>query len=399
MRNKYIFRLCALLLVLSFLSVTSYAQSQYTIEKGDTLGGIAKKFGIKVQDIKNANGIQNDSITAGKILIIPDPGSTPTQAPSGQPTGEQGITASANINVEPESESLEDISIDFRNTDIRDILNVISNFSNKRILYIGQPQKISITASVVSYIKALNLITEKANNLSYLVDNDVVIVGPKDRLQNTFIYEELATKLKLSNLNAQQLIEVTDSLGIETRSVKVNKKDAHILLIEATPRNIAYAMLVSRMIDKKEYFSKDDKGNSVLNKVELSFKNINANDFEAVLQKLNIKASIVTKPDDLSYAMAVGSKDTITDVSNIFQNLETTKNDSAESMLEVSKYKPENINAKAAYDAVSANTFGAHVILQSGTSPSELYIVGTQDQCQNCIDALKEADIASTPKS
>ncbi len=44
----------------------------YTVQSGDTLSGIAKKTGAKLQDIRNANKISDDArIRVGQTLFIP----------------------------------------------------------------------------------------------------------------------------------------------------------------------------------------------------------------------------------------------------------------------------------------------------------------------------------------
>jgi len=43
----------------------------YIVEKGDTLYGISKQFGISVQNIKDANNMTSDTITVGQVLKIP----------------------------------------------------------------------------------------------------------------------------------------------------------------------------------------------------------------------------------------------------------------------------------------------------------------------------------------
>lgn len=45
--------------------------TKYKVRKGDTLGGIAHKFGMSVRNIKSANGLRSDSLKVGKVLIIP----------------------------------------------------------------------------------------------------------------------------------------------------------------------------------------------------------------------------------------------------------------------------------------------------------------------------------------
>jgi len=53
----------------------------YTVRKGDSLGVIAQKHGVKVSAIKKANGLKSDNIIAGSKLVIPGGKklSTPTE--------------------------------------------------------------------------------------------------------------------------------------------------------------------------------------------------------------------------------------------------------------------------------------------------------------------------------
>lgn len=43
----------------------------YVVQKGDILGRIANKFGVKVADLKKANGLTGDKIVVGQKLVIP----------------------------------------------------------------------------------------------------------------------------------------------------------------------------------------------------------------------------------------------------------------------------------------------------------------------------------------
>lgn len=60
------------------------AEEFYTIQQGDTLFGIAKSFGVTLEDLIAFNGITDpDAIEAGQRLKIPPVGvSIPTVAPS-----------------------------------------------------------------------------------------------------------------------------------------------------------------------------------------------------------------------------------------------------------------------------------------------------------------------------
>jgi nucleoid-associated protein YgaU len=53
-------------------SSTSRSSSRtHTIKSGDTLSGIARKYGTSVSKLKAANGLKSDLIRAGKTLKIP----------------------------------------------------------------------------------------------------------------------------------------------------------------------------------------------------------------------------------------------------------------------------------------------------------------------------------------
>lgn len=54
--------------------VTTAHASNYKIQQGDTLSGIAGKHNITVAELKKANNLTSDTIIAGKYLYIPDGG-------------------------------------------------------------------------------------------------------------------------------------------------------------------------------------------------------------------------------------------------------------------------------------------------------------------------------------
>ena len=49
----------------------SAASTSHTVVKGDTLGGIARRYGTTSAAIKQANGMTSDTVVLGKTLVIP----------------------------------------------------------------------------------------------------------------------------------------------------------------------------------------------------------------------------------------------------------------------------------------------------------------------------------------
>lgn len=61
-------------------------QGTYTVQGGDTPGAIARKFGVSTSDLMAANGITDARrLYVGKVLVIPQPGSTVTTAVTSSP--------------------------------------------------------------------------------------------------------------------------------------------------------------------------------------------------------------------------------------------------------------------------------------------------------------------------
>ena len=87
----------ALLLALSLRPATSFADScTYIVRSGDTLGGIAARYGTTAAVLAEANGIENPNlIEVGQNLIIPECGDQPEPPaapprPASPPTTQRG---------------------------------------------------------------------------------------------------------------------------------------------------------------------------------------------------------------------------------------------------------------------------------------------------------------------
>ncbi|MEI6891372.1 MAG: LysM peptidoglycan-binding domain-containing protein [Pontiella sp.] len=73
----------------------------YTIQKGDTLSGIAVAAGVSTSDLRDLNGIEGDKIMAGEELSIPAYGKVPAQGHTSRPS----TTTRSTEPVEPASAS------------------------------------------------------------------------------------------------------------------------------------------------------------------------------------------------------------------------------------------------------------------------------------------------------
>lgn len=63
-----------LLLLLIWAAVASAAdEGRYAVREGDSLGRLAIRFGVEVDELKDANGLRGDTIHPGQVLRIPEP--------------------------------------------------------------------------------------------------------------------------------------------------------------------------------------------------------------------------------------------------------------------------------------------------------------------------------------
>ena len=123
--------LLSLLLAAGLVTRVAHADTNYTVQSGDSLTSIAARYNTTIDAIVTANSLPSRTIYVGQVLRIPS--SSPSSAPANQP-----IPASGQYTVQP-GDTLSDIALRFGTT--TDALMRANNLTSTTI-YTGQVLRI-----------------------------------------------------------------------------------------------------------------------------------------------------------------------------------------------------------------------------------------------------------------
>ncbi|WP_122638594.1 LysM peptidoglycan-binding domain-containing protein [Romboutsia sp. Marseille-P6047] len=176
----------------------------YTVQKGDTLSGIAQRFGTTVAQLASINNIQNPNlIYVGQVLKI--------------------YTSSRNIisrkknfyrtYVVQRGDTLSGIAQRFDTT--VDELVKLNDISNPNLIYIGEILKIPTTKN----IKRTASVSEHMHTLTYVVEEGDTLSGIARRFNTT-----VAELVRINNIQNPNLIYVGQVLKIETSASSNDEK-------------------------------------------------------------------------------------------------------------------------------------------------------------------------------
>lgn len=128
----------ALMLLLAIVSIAltvsvALADTKYTVQPGDTLSGIAARYGVTVNAIVVANNLPSSAIYSGQVLTIPSSSSANPTPQATSATVQPGQTTT--YVVQP-GDSLSALAQRFGVT--REALAAANNISPSSLLYVGQ---------------------------------------------------------------------------------------------------------------------------------------------------------------------------------------------------------------------------------------------------------------------
>ncbi len=180
--------------------------SSYTVKRGDTLSGIASRYGVTVANLKSWNGLKSDLIFVGQTLTIK--GGNNTGSTGSTSSGNSGSTASGSYKVKS-GDTLSGIASRYGVT----VANLKSwNGLKSDLIFVGQTLTIKGGSSSSSTGNTSSANTGNTSG-NYKVKSGDTLYGIASR------YGVTVANLKSWNGLKSDLIYVGQSLSIKGRSV------------------------------------------------------------------------------------------------------------------------------------------------------------------------------------
>lgn len=222
----------------------------------------------------------------------------------------------------------ENISIDMRNADVRDILSAIAVNLDKNIIFTGQTSRVSVNIQDVDPNTALEYVLN-IMSFEYIEDDNYLIVGHGDALSNDFYNNISLTKFTLKYLKAHVISEQIDILGIPVKKL-VLESNPNIIWIQGLPREINKIKEIISKLDSAENFPVQSGEVALLTPVEMNY--ISAEQMNTIISQMGIQPGIVLE-NNPNTLWVFGDSFLISQIESIKNNVDVAENSSTDSFL------------------------------------------------------------------
>ncbi len=224
---------------------------------GETLSEIAVKYNTTQAAIMalNPEVTNANQIREGQDLIVGVKGEIPDNP------DQPDIPDIPDVPVEPTIPELtapshtffeDSVSVNFKNTNTSDILNILSHLTGKNIIFTGEDKAITVKATGTLKV-VLDAICKADGGLSVLISGNSCFVGPKDALADTKLpYKEASKLVTLKNIKAADLVKILEYLKLPEYKSEASADKAMQLTVTATPYNMASVLAAINAIDRAE---------------------------------------------------------------------------------------------------------------------------------------------------
>lgn len=222
----------------------------------------------------------------------------------------------------------ENISIDMRQADIRDVLSAIAVNMDKNIIFTGEPMSVNFSIQDVNPKTALTYFLNTVG-MDYIEDGSTLIVGLRDTLTKDFYTKISLTKFVLKYIDSSVISAQIDALGIPVKKVVLNS-NKRVILIQGLPQELGKVNELISMLDKAENVSEEIVASStLLTPIKLTY--INAEQMNDIIQQMGMDPGFVIESNPLTL-WVYGSNSIINEYKNIQKKVDVPENALSESV-------------------------------------------------------------------
>lgn len=159
------------------------------------------------------------------------------------------------------------ISLDVKNADVRDVLSALAIKLNSNIMYTETPRDITLKVNNVSPTKALELVTQNMG-YSYVQQGKLIVVGNTNKLHQDFFNQMVITRFNLLFIEADIVEPLIARLALPVKSIQI-PSNPQAIWIQGTPQAIFKMEELIRAIDRPENVAEEEE-----REISLSFRSI-----------------------------------------------------------------------------------------------------------------------------
>jgi len=142
------------------------------------------------------------------------------------------------------------IALNVKESDIRDVLSAIAIYMNSCVIYLEEPFQVTFNIEDVEPITALELLLQ-SNDLSYIKDSDLIVVGKIDKLQKEFFNQMILTRFELKHISSKYLEGLIKDLDISIQIITIDE-NPRTIWAQGTPQALSKVKELISALDKPE---------------------------------------------------------------------------------------------------------------------------------------------------
>lgn len=225
-------------------------------------------------------------------------------------------------------EDSDNISLNMKDADIRDVLSAIAVNMNKNIIYTGEPMKVNISIDGVDSKTALEYLLNSVA-MEYLNNNNTLIVGKRDTLTSEFYNKLSLTKFVLKYITSDIISEQINALQIPVQKAILdsNKK---VILVQGLPQDLSKVNELIYMLDRAESISDNTYSSANLTPIKLTY--IAAEEMNSILQDIGLNTGIIVDSNPM-ILWVYGSKNEVAEIITLQKTIDIPQNALSENLI------------------------------------------------------------------